>query len=141
MAYWLLKSEPFKYPFSRLVQEGVTDWDGVRNYQAANNLRQMAVGDQAFFYHSNEGREIVGIVAITHTAMPDPSDASGRFVMVRVKPVAAFPHPVGLHTLKSDPGLQGLALLKQPRLSVCPISAEAWQHIVEYSKAPQAGEK
>ena len=93
MAHWLLKSEPFKYAWDRLVADGRTHWDGVRNHQAALNLKAMAVGDRAFFYHSNEGLEIVGICEIVRTAYPDPSDPAGRFVMVDVAPVVPVKTP------------------------------------------------
>lgn len=130
MAYWLLKSEPVKYPWSRLAADGRTHWDGVRNYQASNNLKAMKTGDRAFFYHSNEGLEIVGVVEIVGEYYPDPSDASGRFGMVDVAPVAPLPQSVTLKTIKADPVLQNMALVRQSRLSVCPVTAEEWDHIM-----------
>lgn len=131
MAYWLLKSEPFKYAWDRLVADGRTHWDGVRNHQAALNLKAMAVGDRAFFYHSNEGLEIVGICEIVRTAYPDPSDPDGRFVMVDVAPVTPVRTPVTLKTIKADPVLSGMALVRQSRLSVCPVTPEQWARACE----------
>jgi predicted RNA-binding protein with PUA-like domain len=129
MAHWLLKSEPFKYAWDRLVADGRTHWDGVRNHQAALNLKAMAVGDRAFFYHSNEGLEIVGICEIVRTAYPDPSDPDGRFVMVDVAPVAPVKTPVTLKQIKADPVLSGMALVRQSRLSVCPVTRDEWARV------------
>ena len=126
MAHWLLKSEPFKHAWDRLVADGRTHWDGVRNHQAALNLKAMAVGDRAFFYHSNEGLEIVGICEIVRTAYPDPSDPAGRFVMVDVAPMVPVKTPVTLKQIKADPLLSGMALVRQSRLSVCPVTPEEW---------------
>jgi len=126
MAYWLLKSEPTKYPWTQMVADGRTHWDGIRNHQAAINLRAMTVGDRAFFYHSNEGKEIVGVVEIVRTAYPDPSDAAGRFVMVDIAPVAPAPRAVTLTEMKAMPELAGFSLLRQSRLSVCSVTAAEW---------------
>jgi predicted RNA-binding protein with PUA-like domain len=126
MAYWLLKSEPVKYPWSQMVQDGRTHWDGIRNFQAANNLRAMNVGDRAFFYHSNEGKEIVGVVEIVRTAYPDPGDKDGKFVMVDIAPVGPVKTPVTLTEMKGMPELAGFSLLRQSRLSVCPVSDKEW---------------
>lgn len=126
MAYWLLKSEPFKYPWERLVADGRTHWDGVRNHQAGNNLKAMAVGDRAFFYHSNEGLEIVGVCEVARAWYPDPSDPSGRFGMVDVVPVAPARTPVTLKAIKEDPVLSQMQLVRQSRLSVCPVTPEQW---------------
>jgi predicted RNA-binding protein with PUA-like domain len=101
----------------------------VRNHQAAANLRAMKKGDRCFFYHSNEGKEIVGIVEVAKTAYPDPSDETGKFVMVDVKAVAPLKTPVTLAQMKDDPALKAMALLKQSRLSVCPVSDAEWKHI------------
>lgn len=131
MAYWLLKSEPFKYSWDRMAADGRTHWDGVRNYQASNNLKAMEVGDRAFFYHSNEGLEIVGIVEIVRTYYPDPSDESGRFGMVDVAPVMPVKTPVTLKQIKADPLLQSMALVRQSRLSVCPVSDEEWARVCD----------
>lgn len=130
MAYWLLKSEPVKYPWSQMVKDGRTHWDGVRNHQASNNLKAMKIGDLAFFYHSNEGLEIVGVVEIVGEYYPDPTDASGRFGMVDVAPVMPLTQSVALKTIKADPVLQNMALVRQSRLSVCPVTADEWARVL-----------
>jgi predicted RNA-binding protein with PUA-like domain len=130
MAHWLLKSEPFKYSWDQMVRDGRTHWDGVRNHQAAINLKAMKVGDTAFFYHSNEGKQIVGIVEIVREAYADPSDAAGRFVMVDVSPVKPITTFVTLASMKADPALSDLALIRQSRLSVVPVSDAHWAHIL-----------
>ncbi|MBV9825754.1 MAG: EVE domain-containing protein [Alphaproteobacteria bacterium] len=129
MAYWLLKSEPMKYSWDQMVKDGRTHWDGVRNFQAANNLRAMQEGDRAFFYHSNEGKEIVGIVKIVRTFYPDPGDASGKFGMVDVAPVTPVKQPVTLAEMKGVADLAQFSLLRQSRLSVCPVSDSEWRII------------
>lgn len=129
MAYWLVKSEPFVWSWDQQVKKGVEGWNGVRNYQAANNLRAMKKGDEAFFYHSNEGKEIVGIVTIVREAYPDPTDEKGKFVMVDVKADRAMPKPVTLAAIKDTPALQDMALVKQSRLSVSPVTAAEWKTI------------
>jgi predicted RNA-binding protein with PUA-like domain len=129
MRHWLLKSEPSAYSWDQLVADGRTHWNGVRNFQAANNLKAMAVGDRAFFYHSNEGLAIVGIAEIVKAAYPDPSDKSGRFVMVDVKPVMPVKTPVTLAEIKAEKKLADFALVRQSRLSVVPVSAEEWRVI------------
>jgi predicted RNA-binding protein with PUA-like domain len=126
MAYWLLKSEPASYSWDQLVADRRTHWNGVRNFQAANNLRAMKIGDRAFFYHSNEGKDIVGIVEIVRPFYPDPSDPSGKFGMVDVAPVMPVERPVSLTEMKGVPELAGMALLRQSRLSVCPVSEAEW---------------
>ena len=126
MAYWLMKSEPYEYSWSQLVADGLNSWNGVRNYQARNNLRAMQIGDRAFFYHSNEGREIVGVMEIVKTAYPDPSDETGRFDMVDVKPVMSVVTPVTLAQIKADPRLVDFALIRQSRLSVAPVRDSEW---------------
>jgi predicted RNA-binding protein with PUA-like domain len=131
MAYWLLKSEPFKYSWDQMVKDGRTHWDGVRNHQAAANLKAMQVGDRAFFYHSNEGKEIVGVVEIVRTAYPDPSDPAGRFVMVVVSPIGPVKRPVTLAEMKADDRLTDLALIRQSRLSVVPVSDAHWAIITK----------
>ncbi len=130
MAHWLLKSEPFKYSWDQMVKDGRTHWDGVRNHQAAINLKAMCAGDTAFFYHSNEGKEIVGIVEIVREAYPDPSDEAGRFVMVDVAPVKPVVKFVALAAIKAEPELADLALIRQSRLSVVPVSDAHWAHIL-----------
>jgi predicted RNA-binding protein with PUA-like domain len=131
MAYWLLKSEPSSYSWDRLVADGRTHWDGVRNAQALNNLRAMKAGDRAFFYHSNEGKEIVGIAEVVRTFYPDPADKSGKLGMIDIKPVAAVKTPVGLPAMRANPALSGLSLLKQSRLSVCPVTDSEWLALCE----------
>jgi predicted RNA-binding protein with PUA-like domain len=126
MAYWLVKSEPAKYSWDQLVADGRTHWDGVRNAQAQGNLRAMRQGDRALFYHSNEGREIVGVVEVVEEFYPDPNDASGKLGMVDVRPLMPAARPVALAAIKADPELAQLSLLRQPRLSVCPVSPQEW---------------
>ena len=136
MAHWLMKSEPSVYPWSQLVKEGRTSWNGVRNYQANNNMKAMRLGDEAFFYHSNEERAIVGIMKVVKLWHPDPSAATGRFGMVDVAPVKALKRHVTLAEIKASANLQDLALLKQSRLSVCPISDHAWEIILQVAAVP-----
>lgn len=126
MAYWLIKTEPQVWSWEDQVKKGTTSWDGVRNYQASNNLKAMAVGDLAFFYHSGDERQIMGIVEITKPYYPDPSDPSGRFGMVDVKTVNPLPHPITLQDIKGDSRFQHLALVRQSRLSVMPIDEISW---------------
>jgi predicted RNA-binding protein with PUA-like domain len=129
MNYWLLKSEPEVYGWDRLVAEKRTGWDGVRNNAAALNLRAMKAGDRAFFYHSGGERQVVGICEIVKAAYPDPGDPAGRFVMVDVKAVEELPKPVTLAAIKAEPRLQEMRLVRESRLSVSPVSAEAWRLI------------
>ena len=131
MPYWLLKSEPSSYSWDQLVKDRRTAWSGVRNHQAANNLKAMKVGDRAFFYHSGAGPEIVGVAEIVKAAYPDPGDASGRFVMVDVAPVHPVKTPVTLTEMKKTSALKSMALVRQSRLSVSPVSAEEWRVIAK----------
>ena len=131
MAYWLLKSEPHKYAWNDLVRDGRTIWDGVRNHTAAINLRAMKLGDRAFFYHSNEGKEIVGIVEIVREHYLDPKDAAQRFPAVDVAPVEPLANPVTLATIKADPVLAEMELIRQSRLSVAPVRDAEWARILE----------
>ena len=131
MAYWLLKSEPSSYSWDQLVKDKRTNWSGVRNFTAAKNLKTMQKGDHAFFYHSSEGPEIVGVVEIVKEAYPDPSDASGRFVMVDVVPIAPVKTPVSLAAIKATPVLKAMPLVKLSRLSVSPVSADEWRTITK----------
>ena len=128
MAHWLYKSEPFKWSWDQQVQAGAkgTHWDGVRNHLAKQKLLAMKPGDQCFFYHSNEGKEIVGIVEVIREAYPDPSDPSGKFVMVDIKAVKPLKKPVTLAQVKDDPRLQEMALIKFSRLSVQPVTDDEW---------------
>lgn len=133
--YWLVKSEPFKWSWDMHVKKGVQGWDGVRNYQASNNMKAMKNGDLAFFYHSNEGKEIVGIVEVVKEYHPDPTDESGRFGMVAFKAKEPVNKPVTLDTIKKTAALQDMALLKQSRLSVSPVTAAEWKTILKMSGA------
>jgi predicted RNA-binding protein with PUA-like domain len=134
MAHFLVKSEPVKYPWSQLVKDKRTHWDGVRNHQAAINLKAMKPGDQCFFYHSNEGLEIVGICEVVKAAYPDPSDEAGRFVMVDLKPVKPLKHPVTLAAIKAEPRLKDFGLVRQGRLSVVAVSDAQWALILKMSE-------
>lgn len=135
MNYWLIKSEPFKYPWERLVEEGVTMWEGVRNYQARNNLKAMKVGDLCLFYHSNEGKAVVGVARVVREHYPDPtSDEGDRWVVVDVAPEYHLDHPVSLSQIKSDPLLKDIGLIKQMRLSVVNIQAFEFEHILKLSR-------
>jgi len=126
MAHWLVKSEPGAWSWEDHVRKGVEPWNGVRNHQAANNMKAMKVGDSAFFYHSVNEKRIVGIVEVTRTYYPDPTDPSGRFGMVDFKAVRPLVRPVTLEEIKADPRLGHLALIRQSRLSVMPIDDDAW---------------
>jgi predicted RNA-binding protein with PUA-like domain len=136
MAYWLVKSEPGTWSWDDQVKAKVTGWDGVRNYQAANNMKAMALGDLAFFYHSGDEKQIVGIVEVVKLYRPDPSDASGRFGMVEVKAVKPFVEPVTLARVKAEPRLEDLTLVRNSRLSVQPVGEEEWALICKMGKTP-----
>lgn len=129
MQYWLMKSEPFAYSWEQLLKDKTTPWTGVRNYQARNNMKAMKKGDRAFFYHSNEGVEVVGIVEVCKEYYPDHTDETGRFGMVDVKALKPVPKPVTLAAIKSHKDLKDMALLKQSRLSVSPVTAAEWKTI------------
>lgn len=133
-SFWLMKSEPDVYSFDDLVAEAAAGrdgtWDGVRNHRAANNLRAMQPGDLAFFYHSNIGLEIVGIITITQSGIPDPTDETGKWPCVRVAPVRKLARPVSLKQIKADPALEGIELVRLSRLSVGVITPQEWDHIV-----------
>ena len=133
MAHWLLKSEPSAYSWAQLVKDKRTAWTGVRNATAAINLRAMKVGDRGFFYHSNEGKEIVGIVEIVKTAYPDPTDKAGKAVAVDIKPVEPVRQPVTLAAIKADGRFKELALVRMSRLSVSPVSDEHWKLLMKMS--------
>lgn len=126
---WILKSEPHTWSWDDQRTQKTTHWDGVRNYQACNHLKKMALGDLAFFYHSGKEKSIVGVVKVTKTAYPDPSDETGRFVMVDVTYDHSVDMPLSLKEIKAHPHLQNLSLVKQSRLSVCPATVEEW-HIL-----------
>ena len=127
MAYWLMKSEPGAYSWDNLLSDGWTHWDGVRNYQAANNMKKMKKGEKVFFYHSVTEKQIVGVMEVTREYYPDHTDASGRFGMVDVKPIVPATRPVTLALIKAEPALSELALVKQSRLSVLPVSIPHWK--------------
>jgi len=127
MAHWLFKSEPSAFSWNDLVKKGSTGWDGVRNHQAANNMKAMKLGERGFFYHSVEEKRIVGVVEVSGPYRPDPSDASGRFGMVEVRALVAVKHPVTLAEIKAEPRLAKLALVRQSRLSVVPIGEAEWR--------------
>jgi len=134
MNYWLLKSEPDVYSFEKLTLEGKGIWDGVRNYQARNNLRDMLVGDIALFYHSNIGQEVVGIAKITASSFPDPTIDDDRWLAVEVTPIRALKKPVTLKTLKADPQFEDLTLVRHSRLSVMPVSKVHFDAILALSE-------
>tara|TARA_Y100001970_G_C14137395_1_gene805073 strand:+ start:697 stop:1101 length:405 start_codon:yes stop_codon:yes gene_type:complete len=133
MNYWLLKSEPTTWSWNDQVKAKIDMWDGVRNYQARNNLMKMNKGDLCFFYHSVNEKQIVGIVEVTKTHYPDPTDKSGKFVVVDVKAKKALKKPVTLEEIKSEKKLNHLAIIKQSRLSVMPIDKFSWNLINKMS--------
>ena len=134
--YWLIKSEPDVWSIDHQKKAGAkgAPWDGVRNYQAANNLKSMKKGDLCFFYHSNIGKEIVGIVEVIKEAYLDKTDKSGRFVAVTVKFVEKLSRPITLESIKKAKELSNLALIKQSRLSVMPIDSKSWKKLINMSK-------
>ena len=134
MNYWLVKSEPFKYSWEQFCKDKKTFWDGVRNYQARNNLRAMAKGDEVLFYHSNEGLEIVGIATVAKIAYQDPTTDDPNWVAVDLKPLKALKNTVTLATMKQTPGLENLALIKQGRLSVCPVTTMEYKINLDLAK-------
>ena len=136
MKYWLLKTEPNEWSWKHQIESGSKGavWDGVRNYQASNNMKAMAIGDLAFFYHSVNEKQIVGIVEVCALYHPDPTDASGRFGMVTVKAVKSLHTPVTLADIKADERLKDMALVRQSRLSVTPVTAKQWAIIIEMAQ-------
>lgn len=134
MQYWLMKSEPEAYSWDRLVQEGRTNWDGVRNHQANANMKAMELGDQAFFYHSVTQKAVVGIVKIFGLWRLDPKDAQMRFGMVQVEPARALKHPVSLAQIKEDASLADMVFVRQGRLSVSPVTPAEWRRVIELSE-------
>jgi len=135
-SYWLLKSEPNVWSINQQKKAGLkgVNWDGVRNYQAANNLKKMKKGDLCFFYHSNVGKEIVGVVEIIKTAFIDPTDENKKFVAVKVKFKEKLKNTVSLEKIKKNKALKHLSLIKQSRLSVMPIDFKSWKIILKMSK-------
>ena len=136
MAYWLIKSEPFKYSWDQFVKDGSTFWDGVRNYAARNNLRSMKKGDLAFFYHSNEGLAIVGIAKVVKEAYQDPTTEETAWLAVDFKPYKKLKTPVSLAEIKANPALVNMALIRLGRLSVQPVLESEWRLVMD-----MAGEK
>ena len=136
MQYWLMKSEPDVWSISQQKKAGLkgTTWDGVRNYQARNNLKKMKVGDLCFFYHSNIGKEIVGIVRVIKRAFPDKTDKKKRFVAVQVRFMKEFNSPISLEKIKKTKAISHLPLIKQSRLSVMPIDYKSWKIIYKMGK-------
>jgi predicted RNA-binding protein with PUA-like domain len=134
-AHWLVKQEPTKYPFSQLQKDKVTRWDGVRNYQARNNLRTMKKGDQVLYYHSVEGKAIVGLCVVSREAYPDPTADEGDWSVVDLRAVRAFPRPVSLELIKTTPSLKNIALLKQSRLSVMPVTSAEFTTLLKLGGA------
>lgn len=135
MAHWLIKSEPSVYSWDQFVKEKRTSWTGVRNPQASLNLKAMKPGDLCFFYHSNEGKEIVGIAKVLKAAYPDPTDKAGKAVTVDVGAVEPVKQAVTLAAIKAEPKLQDLGLVRQSRLSVVPVNDEQWKLIMKMTTA------
>ena len=137
MAYWLIKSEPSAYSWDQLVKDKKTSWTGVRNFQAQINLKAMKVGDRAFFYHSGEGKEIVGIAEVVKTAYPDATDKEGKSVTVDFKAVEPVKRKVTLAEIKADPKFKEMKLVRQSRLSVSPVSDEHWKLLLKMASGPK----
>ena len=134
MNYWLAKSEPFKYSWDDFLKDGSTYWDGVRNYQARNNLKTMKVKDKVFFYHSNEGLQVVGVAEVIKEHYQDPTTDDQRWVVVDLKPVDTLKNPVTLAQIKQESSLKEISLVRQGRLSVMPLSKKEFDKIVKMSK-------
>ena len=133
MKYWLLKSEPDAWSWDNQVKEGASMWDGVRNYQARNNLKEMKINDLCFFYHSVKERSIIGIVKVVKEYYPDPTDKTERFVVVDVKATKKLKNPVSLDQIKENSKLKDISLVKQSRLSVMPLKKTEWDIIIKMS--------
>lgn len=131
MKYWLVKSEPSTYSWDDLLKDGWTYWDGVRNYQARNNLKDMKKGDRVLFYHSNKGLEIVGVARVIREYYPDPTTEDERWVVVDIEPERALKTPVTLSEIKSDGNLKNISLIKQSRLSVMPVTKKEYEIILK----------
>lgn len=131
MNYWLGKSDPESYGWQELLKEGKTDWTGVRNFQARNNLQRMSLHDEVLFYHSLQGREIVGIATVSKTAFPDETAHQGDWVAVELRPLISFKKPVTLDMMRNVPELQAIGLIRQSRLSVMPMTGEEFFKIME----------
>ncbi len=137
--YWLIKSEPNKWSWDDQVKEGSSMWDGVRNYQARNNLKKMRLNDECLFYHSINEKSVIGIVKVVKTYYPDPTDKENKFVVVDVKPLKKLKNPVTLEKIKENKKLQSIALVKQSRLSVMPIKKKEWNIIIKMSESEDYG--
>lgn len=135
MNYWLAKSEPFKYSWDDFLKDGSTYWDGVRNYQARNNLKTMKVKDKVFFYHSNEGLQVVGVAEVIKEHYQDPTTDDQRWVVVDLKPVDTLKNPVTLAQIKQESSLKEISLVKQGRLSVMPLSKKEFDKILAMSES------
>jgi predicted RNA-binding protein with PUA-like domain len=133
--YWLIKSEPAAYSWDDLVREGETLWDGIRNHRAAMNLRAMGAGEQAFFYHSVTGKEIVGVAEISKPGLTDPKDPEGKWAAVRIRPLRPLERPVTLAEIKADKTLADIELVRQSRLSVAEIRPAEWERICDMARA------
>ncbi len=134
MAYWLIKSEPFKYSFEQLLKDKRTTWDGVRNFQARNNLRAMKKGDALLFYHSNEGKAIIGLAEVIKEHYADPTATEGDWSVVDIKPLRALKNSVTLEDIKANSKLQNMAFVKQGRLSVSPVTPSEFSEIIKMSE-------
>ena len=137
-SYWLMKSEPTKYSFAQLQRDGQTTWDGVRNFEARNSMRAMKVGDLVLFYHSNEGKSVVGVARVKREAYPDPTAEGEDWSVVDIEPVVPFKAQVSLDSIRSEPVLTEIALLKRSRLSVVPVSKEHFDRILKMGKTKVA---
>jgi len=131
MRYWLMKSEPDCFSWDDLVKQKRAEWDGVRNHAAQLNMKTMELGDQALFYHSNIGLEVVGVMEIARTAAPDSTDESGKWIAVEVAPLRKLPHPVTLKQIKAEPALAKMEMIRQSRLSVAPVREDEFRKILE----------
>lgn len=134
MNYWLVKSEPVKYSWQQFLKDGKTVWDGVRNYTARNNLRAMKLGDFVLYYHSNEGKEIVGYAKVVREAFQDPTTEDPAWVSVEISPEKTFKNTVTLEHIKTDAVLENMLIIKQGRLSVMPVTKKEFEHILKLGK-------
>ena len=135
MNYWLVKSEPFKYSWDDFIKDGSPYWDGVRNYQARNNLKAMKIKDRVLYYHSNEGLEVVGVAEVIKEFYQDPTTDDDRWVVVDLKPAGALSSPVTLKQIKAEPSLKDIALIKNSRLSVMPVTKKEFDKILKMSQS------
>ncbi|NRA03324.1 MAG: EVE domain-containing protein [Myxococcales bacterium] len=133
-SYWLVKSEPFKYSWDEFVRDGSTYWDGVRNAEARNNLEAMKLGDLALYYHSNEGKEVVGVAKVTRESYPDPTTDDPRWVVVNLEPLKPLATPVSLEQIRAESSLEDLALVRRSRLSVTPVSRRHFDRLLRLGR-------